>query len=254
LWCDNVQTQQHSIVTWYWCPFLTLDHDSTVGQGRASCFRKDLARSVFLHIERNMFYFQRFVNIMSTTNLCHECKSINCPSGCGNWVLLNVIWNKKILFYNSDLKRPHLLINARFEVVPESKEWWWSSEFVTVYSLWNSPESRVSNACVSEWAFMCVFWGRVTTERCGGGAWCLTTCFVWISIATLTDTSKRDGLHTIQDSRLGNHSIFISKISIKPLKTQIWYNQISTCQDKYHYYSSYTNCSKVWDQYVFLKG
>lgn len=30
---------------------------------------------------------------MSTTNLCHECKSIKCPSGCGNWVLLNVIWN-----------------------------------------------------------------------------------------------------------------------------------------------------------------
>jgi len=29
---------------------------------------------------------------------------------------------KKILFYNSDLKRPHLLINARFEVVPDSKE------------------------------------------------------------------------------------------------------------------------------------
>lgn len=100
-----------------------------------------------------------------------------------------------------------------------SKEWRWSSEFVTVYSLYNSPESRISNAWVSEWAFMCVFWGRVTTERCGGGAWCLTTCFVWISIATMTDTSKREGHHSIQNHttqelRRGNRSIFLSKISI----------------------------------------
>lgn len=206
--------QQHSIVTCdtgvpYWHLIMTVLSGKAEPASLLHPIRKDLAKSDFIHsLSKWKEKYQRFVNIMSTIILSHEHKL-----SFWVWKLSDIKCHlRHKAFYYSDLKRPHLLINARFEVVPDALQFKSCSEFVTVYSLYNSPESCISNAWVSE--CLCMFWGRVTAERCGGGAWCLTTWFVWIFKATMIDTSKREVHHSIQVLRLENHSIFISKISI----------------------------------------
>lgn len=189
---------------------------------------------------------------MPTTNLSHyECKIITCPSGCGNWVLLNVIWDIKLL-----------LLLWPEKTTPSDQCTFWSGSWSTaVQKLWwirNCLYVVLQRAplVLLEWVTVCgfVFGGRVKAEKVwkwslmfnylvclnfhGNNDWHFKA---WEPLFYPRPWDKRYSWKTA------------AYLSTYPLKT-ICLIKISTCQDKQHFYSSNTTIQTLWVSKIFFYG
>ncbi len=157
-------------------------------------------------------------------------------------MLLNVIWDIKLV-----------LLLWPEKTTPSDQCTFWSGSWSTaVQKLFKLFVVYVVYTLVMlEWVTVCVL-GRVTAERCGGGAWCLTTWFVWISIATMIDTSKREGHCSIQD-----HEINVTAgkpqhiLSAYPLKTICLNQDLDLLRQAAHLFLKHYH-SEVWGQQDFF--